>query len=276
MGLTAISYGGGVQSTALVVLAATGRLDEIGLPTRDALFSNVGDDSEHPSTIDYVRNVITPWAADRGVTVHELHRERRDGTRETLLDRLVQEGSRSLPIPVRMPDTGAPGNRSCTVDFKIRVVLKWLKAHGATADNPAQVCIGFSTDELHRASNKRPHPEEVPRYPLLDLGLSRTDCLRVIAAAGLPEPRKSACYFCPFHRRQTWAEMRRDEPALFWASQDIEDLLNRRRDELGKDHVYLTRYGRRLADAIPEAQPTLPGLEHVYDDGGCDDGYCWT
>ncbi len=39
MGLTAISYGGGVQSTALVVLAATGQLP---FKVDAALFANVG------------------------------------------------------------------------------------------------------------------------------------------------------------------------------------------------------------------------------------------
>jgi hypothetical protein len=44
MSVRAISYGGGVQSTALLVLAAR---REIDFPL--AIFANVGDDSEHPS-----------------------------------------------------------------------------------------------------------------------------------------------------------------------------------------------------------------------------------
>jgi len=48
MSLRAISYGGGVQSTALVVLAAQGVID---FPL--ALFANVGEDAE-PDTIRYV------------------------------------------------------------------------------------------------------------------------------------------------------------------------------------------------------------------------------
>lgn len=42
-----ISYGGGVQSTAMIVLAAQGKLG----PVTDAIFANVGDDSEHPQTL---------------------------------------------------------------------------------------------------------------------------------------------------------------------------------------------------------------------------------
>lgn len=276
MTLRTISYGGGVQSTALIVLAAQGKLDAItGGPVTDALFSNVGDDSEHPATLDYVRDVAMPWAAERGVTVHELQRVKRDGTVETLWQELMREGSRSLPIPVRMAN-GAPGNRNCTSTYKMKVVGRWLRAKGATADDPATVCIGISTDEFQRASNKKAEPYERPIYPLLELGLDRADCMAVIRNAGLPVPPKSSCFFCPFHRPQTWAEMRRDEPDLFARSQQLEDTLNERRVMLGKDSVWLTRFNRRLSDAVAEAQTPL-FTDGMFGDGeSCDEGYCWT
>lgn len=281
MTLRTISYGGGVQSTALVVLATQGRLDDIlGGPVDAALFANVGDDSEHPGTLRFVRDVMVPWAAERGVPVHELHRVKRDGTEETLMGRLTKEGSRSLPIPVRMSN-GAPGTRSCTADFKIGVVGKWLKANGASADDPATVCIGISTDEIQRVGNKKVMPYERPVYPLIALGLDRSACQRVIADAGLPVPGKSSCFFCPFHRPQVWAEMRRDEPELFQKSVDLERLLNDRRRMLGKDEVFLTRFARPLDEAVGEAQDMLPlgpafGVGAMDNDEGCESGYCWT
>jgi len=270
MSLTVISYGGGVQSTAMLVLACQGRL---GYEVTDALFANVGDDSEHPATLDYVRDVAIPWAGERGLLVHELDRVKRDGTTETLWGRLMKEGSRSLPIPVRM-DNGAPGNRLCTADFKIKVVGKWLKVQGASKEDPATVCIGISTDEIIRVSNKRVEPYERPVYPLVELGLDRSACQQLIADAGLPVPPKSSCFFCPFHRPQMWAEMRRDEPELFERSAQLEDTLNARRSKLGKDRVYLTRFARPLREAIAEAQDMLPGFSPDTDQ--CDEGYCWT
>lgn len=266
--LRTISYGGGVQSTAMIVLAIQGQINaDVGL------FANVGDDSEHPATLTYVRDEMIPWAAERGFPVHELARVKRDGTTETLMGRLTKPGSRSLPIPVRM-DNGAPGTRSCTADFKIAVIGKWLKANGATAETPAIVNIGISTDEIQRVGNKKVMPYEQPAYPLIDLGYSRGDCRRIIADAGLPVPGKSACFFCPFHRPQTWREMARDEPDLFERSAQLEDLLNERRDTLGKDHVWLTRFARPLRDAVAPAQDMLPLFSP--DIHTCDDGYCWT
>ena len=267
MSLRTISYGGGVQSTALVVLAAQGIID---YPV--ALFSNVGDDSEHPDTIAYVRDVAVPWAAEHGVTIHELHRVKRDGTPVTLMQKLMVENSRSVDIPVRMAN-GAPGRRSCTADFKIRVIAKWLKANGATVDDPARVAVGISVDEMERSHNRRSNPGEIVHYPLLDLGYNRSDCQRIISDAGLPVPPKSACYFCPFHRPATWAEMRRDEPDLFDKSVALERTLNERRVMLGKDPVWLTRFNRPLDEAIAVAQDRLPWPEGPE---GCNEGYCWT
>lgn len=270
MTLRVVSYGGGVQSTALLVLAAQHRID-----FSTFLFANVGDDSEHPDTLRYVREIAVPYAAEHGIEIHELHRIRQRGPTagqiETLWGRLMADGSRSLPIPVRMSN-GAPGTRSCTADFKIAVTGRYMRSHGATADDPATVALGISVDEIQRA---KPGIDPKARYqcrtyPLLDLGLHRGDCRRVIADVGLPVPPKSACFFCPFHDTESWKRLRRDTPDLFAKAVELEDTLNDRRTMLGKDPVYLTRHAVPLSRAI-ENTPQLPGLG---DD--CDSGYCFT
>lgn len=275
-GLRVFAYGGGVQSTAALVLAAQGRID-----FRTFLFCNVGDDSEHPATLQYVHEIAVPYAEANGIDLHELHRVKRDGSTETLYGRLTKEGSRSLPIPVRMSN-GAPGTRSCTADFKIKVIGKWLKARGASRTNPATVGVGISSDEIHRINARKNEPYESLAYPLVGipagedagLRLRRSDCAEVIRDAGLPVPPKSACYFCPFHRPETWQQQRRGEPELFDKSCDLEDLLNERRDVLGKDHVWLTRFNKPLRVAIPDGVDLLP----IFDDDGaqCDNGWCMT
>ncbi|MGR3937089.1 phosphoadenosine phosphosulfate reductase [Streptomyces sp. BRA346] len=265
--MNVVSYGGGVQSTALLVLAAQGRID-----FGTFLFANVGDDSEHPKTLRYVRDVAIPFAKDQGISLHILERHRRDGTTETLWERLVRPGSRSVPIPVRMSN-GAPGRRSCTADFKIKVVGRWLREHGATKSAPAQVAIGISVDEVHRANRRRAEPHENIVYPLLDLGLRRTDCVRIIEQAGLPIPPKSACFFCPFKTLQQWQEMRRTEPELFAKATELEATLIAQRAALGRDPAYLTRRGKPLSEAIPVATP-LPLVDS--DEAECDSGWCMT
>lgn len=269
MTLRTFSSGGGVQSTAALVLSAQGRID---FPVH--LFANVGDDSEHPATLSYVREVAMPYAAAHGIEFHELRRVWRDGSERTLLQSL-ERPSRTIDIPVRMAN-GAPGRRQCSKAFKSQVVARWTKRAGATPEKPAAVGIGFSTDEIDRVGVAPRAAWETATYPLLDLGLSRTDCHRVIADAGLPTPPKSSCWFCPMHRPAKWAEMRRDEPELFWRSVELERLLNERRDTLGKDHVYFTRFARPLDEAIGEAQPALfDASAGEWDGETCDEGVCF-
>ncbi len=266
-----ISYGGGVQSTALLVLAAQRRID---FPL--FLMANVGDDSEHPDTLAYVRDVAAPYAAQHGIELAVLNRVMRDGTTRTLWEDLTRE-SRTINIPVRMAN-GAPGNRSCTADFKIKVIAKELKRRGASAENPAVIGIGISLDEIHRANARHVQPHERVVYPLVGIGeetglkMTRLDCVRVIREAGLPVPPKSSCYFCPFHTPVAWADLARERPDLFEKSANLEELLNERRAMLGRDPVYLTRFAKPLRDAIDTDQELLP----LIDDGSCDSGWCFT
>lgn len=272
-----ISYGGGVQSTAMVIMAATRNPDfekACGGPIDAAVFCNVGDDSEHPATLDYVKNVIEPWAASKGFLVETVTKVRRDGTSPTLMEHITKPGSRSLPIPIRMAN-GAPGRRRCTVDYKIKVIHKYLKQHGASKTDIATVAIGISTDEFQRIGKNRDAAFENKVYPLIDMGMNRSDCHAIPATVGLPAPGKSSCFFCPFHRPATWSEMRRDEPDLFWKSVELERLLNERRLMLDKDPVWMTRFNAPLDQVIGEAQDQLPGFESI-EEAGCDSGHCFT
>ena len=261
-----ISYGGGVQSTALLVLAARGQID-----FSTFLFANVGDDSEHPATLSYVREIAMPYASDAGIDIQELKRRRRDGSSETLMQRLNQPDTRSIPIPVRMAN-GAPGRRNCTADFKIKVIGRWLREHGATAKNPVSVGIGISLDEIHRANRRHKEPYEEIEYPLLDLRLRRDECAKIIADAGLPVPPKSSCFFCPFKTVGSWRQQRLEEPDLFAKSVHLEKVINERRRWLGRDEVFLSRYGRPLDEAI-----AVPDSQAVDDEAAtCDSGWCMT
>lgn len=267
-----ISYGGGVQSTALIVLAVQGKITAVDA----ALFSNVGDDSEHPTTLKYVREIATPWAARHGLPIHEL-RPQRQGQETSLYKEITQEGSRRDLIPV-FGEQGNPMGRACTADFKIRTLHRWLRENGATKSDPAFVQLGISTDEIERAGRGKDGTVERRQYPLLDLGLNRTDCMEIIREAGLPVPPKSSCFFCPFHSELVWSELRRDEPELFEKAQALEDFVQERKRASGMRQVYITRKGAmnrtRLSETIYAAGDTLFGSEVGAD--GCDSGYCWT
>ncbi|WP_399559512.1 phosphoadenosine phosphosulfate reductase (plasmid) [Streptomyces chartreusis] len=272
--IRAISFGGGQQSTALLVLAAQGRID-----FRTFLFANVGDDTEDPRTLEYIKKYAQPFAEKHGLDLIELRRiMKRTGEERTLYDQVIRP-SRTIDIPMRM-DNGAPGNRNCTKEYKLNVIGRQLVRMGATQDNPAIVGVGISLDEVHRATNRRNSPIEQTVYPLLHLGLRRTDCQRIIRDAGLPVPPKSACWFCPMKRPEDWQNLRRERPDLFARACHLEaTIIERRRTLLDrngqpKDAVYLTRFGKPLAEAIPDGVDLLPMFDEA--DGACDNSSCFT
>lgn len=265
MSIRIVSYGGGVQSTALLVLAAQGRID---FPT--FLMANVGDDAEHPATLDYVRNVAWPYAEAHDIKMRVLQRTMKDGSTRDLYRQLVAPDRMSVGIPARMP-SGAPGSRACTQDFKVNVIARWLKERGATETDPATVGIGISVDEIQRANGRTTIEWQRITYPLLDLRLRRDDCQRIIREAGLPVPPKSSCYFCPFHTLDAWADMRRREPDLFEKAADLEDRINAKREAAGTYKVWLSAAQIPLRAAVDSDQ-----LAMFEDDGSCDSGWCMT
>src|SRR5512139_359310 len=105
------SFGGGVQSTAVLVLTAQGKLQYDYL-----LFSNVGDDSENPETLRYIEQYSKPFSLAHGIELIELQKWRRDGSIYTLYERIIQ-AQREVPIPAWLPN-GAPGTRTCTWYYK--------------------------------------------------------------------------------------------------------------------------------------------------------------
>ena len=306
--LKVFSYGGGVQSTAALVLAAQGKIDY-----QTFLFCNVGEDSENPDTLTYVRDIAKPFATAHGLILHELERTRRDGSRETIYGEIIRSDNRSIGIPVYM-GSGAPGNRSCTLDFKIAVVDKWLKQQTvrgeihamkkalvmrygrgkvdkdalkrvlgtlndffAEHDPLALVGLGISLDEIQRV---KPNMDlstlawKVNTHPLIfdvPRPLSRHDCMKIIADVGLPVPPKSSCWFCPYHSTRAWQELRRTRPDLFEKAVQLETLINERRAMLGKDQVWLSSKLKPLTKVTTD----LVQLSLLEQEDLCESGYCF-
>jgi len=260
------SYGGGVQSTAVLVLAAQGRLQYDHF-----LFANVGEDSENPDTLEYFKDIALPFAAEYGLDLIEVRRS----DKQTIRERIFSD-KRDVPIPVRM-ESGAPGNRKCTEMFKIKVVNRWFYDH-RNGSNNMTVGLGISTDEIQRARSKE--PEEIYKgltrkieYPLIDLHISRDECRKIVADAGLPTPPKSACYFCPLHHDLAWFELRQKRPDLFFDAVKIEKRLQQKREEYwGKDKAWMHRKLIPLDHAIPD-QPFLFDMDEM---DNCESGYCFT
>lgn len=135
------------------------------------------------------------------------------------------DGTRSPALPWKMigPD-GKKGQamRQCTSDRKIRPVHKAIRDYLGVKPRcrvpkhiKVEQWLGISTDEVERQKISTV-PWLVNRYPLLELGWSRADCLNFWEMLYPDRPLiKSACVFCPFKDNAEWRKVR-DDP-VSWA-----------------------------------------------------------
>lgn len=187
-----LSYGGGVNSTALAVLLCEGKLPQYE-PFK-LIFSDTGNEKDE--TYAYIRDVFEPYIAKHG---HSLIRVR------PALSVLEYWQSYSM--------VGSRVIRSCTDKAKIKPIGAYLDAHASPDD--ASV-IGIDAGEPHRAKQ---HPKDTrPKvFPLVELDVDRVGCEAIIRAAGLPVPPKSGCWMCPFMRVSEVRALYHEQPERFAA-----------------------------------------------------------
>lgn len=269
--LRVFSYGGGVQSTAMLAMQALGRLAE---PFDVMAFSNVGEDSEKPQTLKYFREIAQPYAKEHGIELVEIRKEG-----ETLRERIMGD-AKSVVIPAYITDAKGKVrrlHRNCTVDFKIVVVDNYIRLFGFER---VEVGMGISLDEIGRVKSTEWYDREGSKavgfwkrrvYPFIDLRMTREDCKKVIVEAGLPIPPSSRCHFCPFTQWNEWIDLERNEPDLFQDAIEIDRRLNDKESTV-KGRASIHRSGISLENAVALQQPLL----NLDDMDNCEDGYCMT
>jgi hypothetical protein len=186
-----LSFGGGVNSVATLLL----------LKPRVLIFADTGD--EYPETYAYISQYVLPFVQVYGGDFVVV----RNKTYKSLRDQAISERI----IPVRL-------YRWCTDKWKIRPIREYLK-RGALL--PCVQMIAIDAGESHRA---RPsdRSEIINRFPLLERGLDRDDCLAIIEKHGWPGPPKSGCFYCPFQSKRRWIALKRCHPELFQIAVEME------------------------------------------------------
>jgi hypothetical protein len=244
--LVALSLGAGVQSTTLALLAAEGTL-----PRPDvAIFADTGWEPRAVyAHLDRLEAAL-PFPVLR-VTAGNL--------RDDLLD--PDRRYAAIPAFVRNADgSDGMGRRQCTSEYKLSPIRRKLRELlGATPPDHRRVprgrvaeqWIGFSTDEVHRANRVKDSDGVTyltTRYPLLDLGMSRTDCERWLRARGWGSTAKSACIGCPYHGNRAWRELRDQRPDE-WADAVAFDaaIRNSGRGADGEQYLHRSRLPLPLA-----------------------------
>lgn len=266
--LQVLSLGAGVQSTTVLLMSLKGELP----PLDAAVFADTGWEPkavyEHLAKLEKV-------AADAGLTVHRVGKP--VGIREAALDPTTRFAS--IPAFYANADgTTGRGKRQCTNEFKIEPIRSLLwKLHREAGRAGVHQWFGISWDEAERMRDSDAKYVE-HRYPLVDLRMTRKDCLAWLAAAGWETPR-SACIGCPFHSDAEWRRIRDNDPEAWADAVDFDGRIRNGHGRHGtavKGQVFLHR------QRVPLDQVDLRTLEDKgyltlfdgFTDDGCDTGYC--
>lgn len=245
------SSGGGVQSTAIAALICQGKLP----PPDLAVIADTG--REFSPVWDYLAGVVQPALLAAGVELHIAPHSL------ATVDLWSGADGDTLLIPAFTDQTGVPGKlpKYCSQEWKTRVVQRFCKSHGiADADQ----WIGFSIDEMERM--RAYHSEKAWQhvYPLVDMRMTRGDCMAEVARMGWPAPPRSACWMCPFRSDEEWRHLIETSPADFTLAVELEREV-RQRDP----HVYFHKSCETLDKVEFSREPDLFAKQ-------CNAGGCFT
>lgn len=255
-----LSLGAGVQSTTLALMVAKGELP----PLDGAIFS---DTQWEPKAVYQHLAWLKPllpfpvYDVSKGNIVEGI-RNRRNTT-----------GGRYAAIPwftVNPDGSKGMGRRQCTSEYKLTPIMWKLREllgvdrRGRIKAGTVEQWIGISTDEAARMKDAR-QQWIVNRWPLVEIGMSRADCLAWMERYGYPVPPKSACLGCPFHSQKTWETMRDEQPEEFAEACEIDAVL-RTGDARGLRGVeYMHPLMIPLREAVDAGQRTPMPLINLFE-----------
>jgi hypothetical protein len=217
-----VSYGMGVDSTAMLV-----GMQQRGMRPDLILFADTG--SEKPETYAYLEH-INAWLDSvqfPRVTVVKNHSPK--------------AGYRSLEeqlLTLRVLPPLAYRKHQCSLVWKRDPQHRFIKEEFPQARNAwargqtVITCIGYDAGAQDRDRATKSLGKESPgftnRFLLQDWRWDRDRCKAEIAAAGLPLPVKSACFFCPAMKKDEVTALHAKHPQLAARSLEIERLAQQR------------------------------------------------
>ena len=159
--------------------------------------------------------------------------------------------------------------RQCTREYKVDPISKKVRElcnvgrKSKTNHIPkVEQWFGISTDELRRCTLSR-FWWAVNYYPLIDLHMTRDDCLSWMNRHGYPRPPRSACVACPYKADIEW-RLLRDESPDEWEEACVFDEAIRHRGGMRGD-IYVHRTATPLRE-VDLSTPEDHGQARLWDD----------
>ena len=187
-----------------------------------------------------------------------------------------------IDIPVYLKGQGGQGDgigrRQCTDSYKIRPIRRKVRellglrrGQRVPSGVSVELWLGISTDEAIRMKPSRDR-WITNRYPLIEEGMSRRDCMDWWKERYDRPLERSACVACPFQSRSRWVETKRRWPELFAEAVEI-DANMRGRLAFAKE-PYLHPLRIPLAQAVRQDEAEL-GTDGQSDGFGNEcEGHC--
>jgi 3'-phosphoadenosine 5'-phosphosulfate sulfotransferase (PAPS reductase)/FAD synthetase len=251
-----LSLGWGVQSFTLAAMAALGDIE----PIAAAVHSDTT--WERQATYKYAA-MMTSWLEERGVRVVTV-------SNPQPVNELLSFKT-DLPSYTISEDGEVFGQlrRQCTGSWKIEPMRRWLQAN--RNKQPVDSLLGISMDEWHRAKDSDVK-YITHRFPLLDLKMTRGDCIAYLQGHNLPVPVKSSCVFCPYHNKRAWQDMKREGGEDWKKAVEVDEQIRNVRPPYLL-FVHSARKPLPEAVRIPEDEGAVQLT--MLDDTPCDSGYCF-
>jgi hypothetical protein len=198
-----------VQSSTVLLMSIHGVLPELDA----VIFADTGWEPQGVyDYLEYLQSIhpIHVVAAGPSKILHDgSFAQIPKNIREDALKSQVRDSKRwaSIPFATKNPD-GSIGRirRQCTKDYKVDPVRRRIRQllNGKRPDpGDVELWMGISFDERKRVSFSRVK-YIVHHYPLIELEMTRRDCLEWIYKHELPIPSRSACIGCPYHSNAEW------------------------------------------------------------------------
>jgi len=185
-----LSLGWGIQSTTIADMVALGELEPI-----DAA---IHADTTHESKLTYeFAKRWTGWLEERGVNVVTV-------TSKKIPDPLNIGGGIGIPAYTNTKKGGRI-RRQCTRRWKVAPVRRWLQDN--RNGQPVEQWLGISLDEYQRMKDNDVR-YITNRWPLIEMKMTRQDCVKWLEKHNLEVPPKSACTFCPYHNTAEWRRIK--------------------------------------------------------------------
>ncbi len=211
-----LSLGAGVQSSTLALMSEKGIIDKPDY----AIFADTGWEPKNVyDWLDYLESQITSYP---------IIRVSKGNIKEDLING-INTGKRFASIPF-FTSGGGMSRRQCTNEYKLMPIQKKARELAGFVKYqriPAgfvEMYIGISTDEVRRMKPSRVK-WIVNSWPLIDLGMSRTDCLSWMSNNGYPLPPKSSCIGCPYHSNDHWSDMKKYDLESFADAVDVDAII---------------------------------------------------